>query len=149
MRATTRSPACLEWSSVLLLLDTHIALWALEDSPNLPARARELILDAGNQVFVSVASIWEIQIKHAVHPDRMVVGGQRFWELCQRAGYDLLPIEVGHVLRLSGLARAEGARPHNDPFDRILVCQASSEGMWLVTHDSLIPDYRESCILFV
>ncbi|MDO4798655.1 MAG: type II toxin-antitoxin system VapC family toxin [Coriobacteriales bacterium] len=132
-----------------LLLDTHIALWALEDSPRLPARARELILDASNQVFVGVASIWEVQIKHAAHPNRMVVDGPRFCALCQQAGYELVPIEAGHVLRLARITRAEGSRPHNDPFDRILLCLAIEENMRFVTHDSLIPDYEETCVLLV
>lgn len=132
-----------------LLLDTHIVLWALEDSSRLPALARELILDANNQVFVSVASVWEVQIKHAAHPDRMVVDGLRFCELCQQAGYELVPIEASHVLRLAGLTRAEGSRPHNDPFDRILLCLAAEENMRFVTHDSLIPAYEEPCVLFV
>lgn len=134
---------------MLLLLDTHIAIWALEDSARLPRRARELILDATNHVYVSVASVWEVQIKHAAHPDRMVVNGKRFYELCQQAGYELVPIDAKHVLHLANLKREATAKPHNDPFDRILVCQAAQENMRLVTHDSLIVDYKEPCILFV
>ena len=132
-----------------LLLDTHIALWALADSPQLSPRARELILDMNNQIYLSVASIWEVQIKHAAHPDRMLVTSERFCELCQRAGDELLSIGKRHVLHLAALSRMDGAKPHKDPFDRILVCQAAEENMKLVTHDSLIVGYDEPCVLFV
>ena len=132
---------------MLLLLDTHIVLWALTDSPRLPKYAKDLILDAKNQIFVSVASLWEVEIKHCSHPDRMAVDGKRFCDLCGKAGFESLPIETKHVLRLSGLTRAPDAKPHNDPFDRILVCQAAEEGMRLVTHDSLVSSFDEPCIL--
>lgn len=130
-----------------LLLDTHIVLWAFTDSPRLPKHAKDLILNAKNQVFVSVASLWEVEIKHGSHPDRMVVDGKRFCDLCGKAGFELLPIEAKHALRLSNLTRMPGAKPHNDPFDRILVCQAAEEGMRLVTHDALVAGYDEPCIL--
>lgn len=79
----------------------------------------------------------------------MLVTGERFCELCQRSGYVPLPIGKRHVLHLAALSRTDGAKPHKDPFDRILVCQAAEENIKLVTHDSLIVGYDEPCILFV
>ena len=54
-----------------LLLDTHIVIWALADDPKLPQQARELLLDAGNDPFVSAVSLWEVVIKRALHPHEM------------------------------------------------------------------------------
>ena len=61
----------------------------------------------------------------------------------------MLSINAEHVLRLPELARKENAKPHNDPFDRILICQAAEENMRLVTHYALIGDYTEPSVLLV
>ena len=73
-----------------LLLDTHILLWALEDSPRLPERARSLIAAPSNQVYVSPIALWEIELKHAAHPDRMPCGARQISTFCQQAGYATL-----------------------------------------------------------
>ena len=75
-----------------LLLDTHVALWALTDDPRLARKARDLILDIRSEVFVSVASLWEIAIKHQLGRGDMPVSGARAAELFQAAGYSELPI---------------------------------------------------------
>ena len=62
-------------------------------------------------------------------------------------GFSILSIQDSHVRMLETLKRAEHSKPHNDPFDRILIAQAKAEGILFVTHDSLIPDYNEDCIL--
>lgn len=61
----------------------------------------------------------------------------------------MLPVCDQHVYELETLTREEGAPPHNDPFDRILISQAKADGMKFVTHDSLIPQYNEGCIVTV
>lgn len=132
-----------------ILLDTHIALWALSDDPKLPGQARLLIEDVGNSVFVSAASSWEIAIKHAAHPDKMFIGGSEFMALCAGAGYVELPVAGRHVAALETLRRSEDSPAHNDPFDRIMVAQAKADGLLLVTHDSLVAAYEEDCVLFV
>lgn len=121
-----------------LLLDTHIALWAIADSPRLPQRARELILDAGNSVSVSAASVWEIAIKHALGRGDMPISGEQALEWFRASGYTLLPIEAQH-------AAAVGQLPehHADPFDRLLVAQALTEPLRLLTHDRALEAYGE------
>ena len=130
-----------------LLLDTHILIWALNEDPRLPEKAKEMILDEDNAVYYSSVSIWEISIKHANHPENVEFTGKELSQFCQEAGY--LPVEMRdkHVFALETITRAEGAPPHNDPFDRMLIAQAKAENMSFITHDTRIHYYEEKCII--
>ncbi len=119
-----------------LLLDTQIVLWALTGSKRLGPVARELIADPANEVHVSTASLWEIAIKHALGRGDMPVSGTRAAELCARAGYRELPIAWRHAALLDALPPL-----HADPFDRILVAQASAEPMRLLSRDAAVASY--------
>lgn len=117
-----------------LLLDTHVLLWALENSSELSGPARDAIVDGKNMVFVSAASVWEISIKKAIGkldaPDNLI-------EEIKLHRFTKLDIEFEH-------AELAGQLPliHKDPFDRMLVAQASVEKLVLITRDELIPKYR-------
>ncbi len=130
-----------------LLLDTHILIWALNEDPRLPEKAKEMILDPNNVVYYSAVSVWEISIKHANHPDNVEFTGRELSQFCQDAGF--LPVEMRdkHVLALETIRRAAGAPPHHDPFDRMLIAQAKAENMSLITHGALLPYYEEKCII--
>lgn len=130
-----------------LLLDTHILIWALNEDPRLPVKARTLILDPDNAIYYSPVSIWEVAIKHAIHPEHIVFTGKELSQYCQEAGF--LPVEMRdkHVYALETLTRSAGAPAHHDPFDRMLVAQAKAENLSFLTHDSLIPYYDEKCII--
>ena len=130
-----------------ILLDTHILLWALSGDSRLPVKAEKLILDNKNEIFYSY--VWEIELKHLAHPEELSVTAEKISVYCLQAGFQSLPIKEKHIFALGNLEREEGAPPHKDPFDRILICQASTEGMLFVTHDSLIPAYKEPCIIAV
>ena len=132
-----------------LLLDTHILIWALNDDSRLPARARQLILDSNNDIYYSTVSIWEVSIKHALHPDNISFSGRELSLFCKEAGFQSVEIRDAHVYALETITRSINAPSHNDPFDRMLVAQAKSENMLLITHDSQIPYYQESCIVKV
>ena len=132
-----------------LLLDTHVLLWALADDPRLPSQARTLITNPHNQPFFSVVSLWEIAIKHQAHPDKLFIDAEQVFNWCQQADFGCLQIAERHVLALSTLRYEEGRPPHNDPFDRIMLCQAKVDGLVLVTRDSLLPNYLEGCVLRV
>ncbi len=132
-----------------LLLDTHILIWALNDDHRLPGKARELILDKSNVLYYSTVSVWEIAIKHASHPENVEFTGKELSQFCQEAGFLSVEVRDKHVHALETIRRTEGAPPHHDPFDRMLIAQAKAENMSLVTHDSLIPYYSESCIIAV
>jgi PIN domain nuclease of toxin-antitoxin system len=127
-----------------LLLDTHVALWAITDNPNLPAKARELVADPANLVTVSVASIWEISIKHALargRPNDMPISGAEATSYFRSAGYILLNISPEHAAAVEHLPHL-----HADPFDRMLVAQALAEPLRLLTHDLKVAAYSDSII---
>lgn len=132
-----------------ILLDTHILIWALNEDSRLPERARELILDENNDIYYSSVSVWEVSIKHANHPDNVEFTGRELAQYCREAGF--LPVEMRdqHVFALETITRPEGAPPHHDPFDRMLIAQAKAEKMSFVTHNSLLPYYKEKCIVAV
>ena len=127
----------------------HIAIWAVLDSAELPEEARSIILDEENEIYYSVASVWEITIKHMVYPETFLYSGKHLEKGCEANGFISLPIYNRHAAELETLARQKYAPPHKDPFDRILLAQSKSEGMKFMTHDTLIPYYNESFVIIV
>lgn len=128
-----------------LLLDTHMLLWALTGDELLPAGARTLIADPENPLFVSAASIWEIAIKHRLQrgsPNDMPISGAEALDHCRRAGYAILPITGVHAAAVDALPLH-----HADPFDRMLVAQAISEPLRLITHDARLAAYGNMVLL--
>ncbi len=124
-----------------LLLDTHVALWAITDSPKLSQKARDLIAEPKTTVWISVASLWEIAIKHSLGRGDMPVSSLDAMRYFRESGYRFLAIEAEHAVAVEGLAAH-----HQDPFDRILVAQALVEPMRLMTHDSLVALYSDTII---
>lgn len=121
-----------------LLLDTHTFLWWITDSPELSVRVRDAIRNPENELFLSVASAWEMAIKvdlgrlHLpVRPDRFIPN-----QLAKNA-IESLPIQMGHALNVSRLPLI-----HRDPFDRIIISQAILEKMPVVTRDADIAKYK-------
>lgn len=121
-----------------LLLDTHVALWAIADSPRLSAAARQLILAPRATVWISAASIWEIAIKHQLGRGDMPISGTDAIGYFRAAGYQFLPVEPEHAAAVETL----GAH-HQDPFDRLLAAQAQVEPMRLLTHDPMLARYGD------
>lgn len=124
-----------------LLLDTHVALWAITDSPRLPASARGLIASPRNTVWVSAASLWEIAIKHSLGRGDMPVSGEEALGYFRASGYRILPVEAEHAVAVAALPPH-----HQDPFDRLLVAQALAEPMRLMSHDAHIARYSDTVI---
>lgn len=129
-----------------LLLDTHVALWAIVDDVKLPAAIRALIEDPANEIMVSAVSVWEIAVKHGLARGgrtSMPVSGDTALGLFRSAGYTLLPVSPEHA------AAVEHLPPHHgDPFDRLLIAQALTEPLRLVSHDPMIARYGEMVISF-
>ncbi len=132
-----------------ILLDTHIILWALTNDERLSQKAEMIISKTENEIWYSAASVWEVTIKYMNHPDHMPISGKQLSQYCHRAGYQMLPVKECHVHALERLRRMENAPMQKDPFDRILISQAKAENMMFITHDSLLPWYREECIIAV
>lgn len=128
------------------LLDSHILIWALFADEKLPQEAFTVINDPKNEIYYSVASVWEIGIKHNKSPEKMPISSQLLAEGCDKADMRSLPITREHVIAVTCLSRAKNTPPHNDPFDRILIAQAKTEGMTFLTHDHLLKDYNEACV---
>ncbi len=128
-----------------LLLDTHIALWAIVDDPRLPSMARGLIRDASNEVYISAASVWEIAIKYSLargRPNDMPLSGSAALGFFRQSGYRLLDITAAHAASVGNLPAH-----HADPFDRVLVAQALTEPLRLVTHDRVVGGYSDTIIV--
>ena len=130
-----------------LLLDTHIAIWALNDDPALSEKARDLILDADNTIYYSTVSVWEVLLKHSRRPYNIPFDEKDFSEGCREAGFIPLGLADKHILAVRTLSRPTDIKQHNDPFDRLLVAQAKVENLSFLTHDELIPGYEEKCII--
>ena len=125
-----------------LLLDTHVALWAITDSPRLSASARTLILTPRANIWISAASIWEIAIKYALGRGDMPVSSEEAMTYFRASGYRFLAIEPEHAMAVANLPSH-----HQDPFDRLLVAQAQVEPMRLLTADRLVARYSDTIIL--
>lgn len=124
-----------------LLLDTHVALWAIADDSRLSAAARLLIETSTNEVLVSAVSVWEIAIKHALGRGDMPISAAQALAFFQQAGFSLLAVSAAHAAAVEALPAI-----HADPFDRLLVAQAFHEPLRLLTHDVTVARYGGSII---
>ena len=122
-----------------ILIDTHLLLWAA--AGELPVQAKRYIEDEGNTLLFSPASIWEVVIKRGLGREDFVVDPASFYHGLVSAGYLELPITGRHSLLVSALPML-----HKDPFDRILIAQAASEGIPFLTSDWLVSQYAGSII---
>jgi PIN domain nuclease of toxin-antitoxin system len=116
-----------------LLLDSHVLLWFASTDPALAAAADAAIVDGANQVLVSVASVWELELKRT---KGLLQTPEDVGARLNRAGFDLLEIRLDHVVRA-----AELPLHHRDPFDRLLVAQAQATAATLVTADVAMQSY--------
>ena len=119
-----------------LLLDTHLLLWAAGEPNRLPAAARRLIGNSENELLFSAASLWEIAIKCGLGREDFQVDGRLLRRGLLDNGYIDLPVTGEHAVAIDGLPPI-----HKDPFDRILVAQATVEGITLLTVDPLVAKY--------
>lgn len=132
-----------------LLLDTHIALWAILDDELLPQKARDLILNTANEIYYSSVSTWEVLLKHSSDPKNLYITVKQFIERCQYSGFISVNLSDKHISAVETLARSENAPEHKDPFDRLLLSQAKTENLFFVTHDKKFSDYNEDCVIIV
>lgn len=121
-----------------LLLDTHILLWWLAASARLSKSAHRAVTESF-RVYVSVASIWEIGIKCALGK---LETPENLEEELRNSSFSTLPIQVSHAIAAGKLPRH-----HDDPFDRMLVAQASLESLTLLTADVRLRDYNVPILL--
>lgn len=121
-----------------LLLDTHVLLWAIYQPARIPENWVTRLVDRGNQVFFSAASIWEIAIKASLERPDFIHDAQRTLQLARQTGFAELPVSSEAALRVGHLPWH-----HSDPFDRLLIAQAQQMPARLLTADSQLPVYSE------
>jgi PIN domain nuclease of toxin-antitoxin system len=121
---------------VKLLLDTHLLLWAAGMPDRLSESARELIESPAHELVFSAASLWEVTIKAGLGRDDFRVDSRLLRRGLLDNGYTELPITSAHAVTVGSLPLL-----HRDPFDRLLVAQALTEGITLLTADALVAQY--------
>jgi PIN domain nuclease of toxin-antitoxin system len=120
-----------------LLLDTQALLWWLEDSPRLGRHAHDSMADPATAIWISAVSAWEIVIKIAAGRLRAVEAPEvSITREMDSLGFQPLPVTIPHALAVGSLPPH-----HNDPFDRMLIAQARSDGLTIVTSDSVFERY--------
>lgn len=119
-----------------LLLDTHLLLWAAGAPEQLPAAARQLLEDPQNELLFSAASLWEIAIKRGLGRSDFQVDARVLRRGLLDNAYQELAITSEHAVSIDSLPAI-----HKDPFDRILVAQATVEGIILLTADASVAQY--------
>lgn len=119
-----------------LLLDTHTFLWAITDDPKLGPLSRDLIINQASAVFLSHVSLWEIAIKHTLARGDMPLSAHEAIAWVEPSGFAFLPIDLPHLLALEQLPLH-----HRDPFDRLLVAQAISGALTLLSADAAFTAY--------
>ena len=119
-----------------LLVDTHLLIWAAVAVQKLPSEAVQLMSDPDNRLHFSTASLWEIAIKFAQGRPDFTVDPAPLRAGLLANGYLELPVEGRHCLAIPTLPPV-----HGDPFDRMLVAQAMTEGMQLLTADRRVAAY--------
>ena len=121
----------------MILLDTVSFLWIVNGSNNLSKKAKSTYLNKNNKVYLSSISVWEIIVKYKLgkiplsHPPNEYIPKQRFTH-----DIETLPLEESDVLELESLPKI-----HNDPFDRMLICQAKAKNLTILTPDKIIKKY--------
>lgn len=125
-----------------LLLDTHVAIWSLTAIQRLPLEINQMLANRSNDVFVSAASVWEIAIKFRLRrKDSPPFNGEDAIRHFTNVGYDFLNISVAHAAAVGRLDTN-----HADPFDRLLIAQAITEPLTLITRDRNIAAYSPTFI---
>ncbi|HYB49560.1 MAG TPA: type II toxin-antitoxin system VapC family toxin [Burkholderiaceae bacterium] len=124
-----------------LLLDTHIALFAIADDRRLPREAAGRIADEANSICVSAVSVWEIAIKHTLANRSMPISGRQALGYFRQAGYRMLDMRPEHAAAIEDLLAV-----HADPFDKMLVAQAQVEPLNLLTSDTLLVKYGKNVL---
>lgn len=131
-----------------ILIDTHILIWAINDDEKLTDKAREILSDKLNTIFYSPISIWEIELKHKLHPDNMQYGGNEVNNFAEIGGYVEFPLYTKQVIITDKLVRKDDIE-HNDPFDKMLLAQAIANEIYFMTHDKLFSGYDYQNIILV
>lgn len=119
------------------LLDTHTLLWIITDDKQLSIKAKRYFLNKKNEIYLSMASLWEMAIKISLNKLKI---NQSLAEFCKEhiigSNINILDIKIEHLAKLESLKFN-----HQDPFDRMLVCQCARENMTIISKDKIFNKY--------
>ncbi len=118
------------------LLDTHTLIWFLIDDPSIPPATKDEIRNINNECFVSIATLWEIGIKHSLKKLQLKTNLKETFDLIQSYPFSILPVSPNHILQLNSLPLH-----HRDPFDRLLIAKAQTEKLVLISKDKIFSNY--------
>ena len=123
-----------------VLLDTNVLLWLLyDDKKKVSPEIRKLINDDSTKLYVSICSIWEVEIKHLKKPELMPIDGDKLFEALTDTDVQVLNVKYAYINQLKKIAEE---KIHYDPFDQMLIASAISEDLTIVTSDSQIVKYN-------
>ena len=117
------------------LIDTHVALWVFKGEP-ISDKARKILDDAAAEIFVSIASAWEVAIKLSTGKLKYTGGVKTFLDRVKLNEFELFGVEESHIKLLEELEYH-----HRDPFDRLLIAAAIAEDMTFISADENVPKY--------
>lgn len=121
------------------MLDTHVLLWWLQDNARLGQRARSLIADSGNQILLSIATPWEMSVKHRI--GKMDDSGAAVMDALIDQRMAVIDLKPAHLRVLEAMPLH-----HRDPFDHLIIAQAVAEQAIVITDDAMFPEYGVRCI---
>ena len=125
-----------------ILLDTHIAVWAMADHSKLTKDCIDEISNLNNNIYVSLISVWEVAIKNAKHGyKKMPIDENLFVKYSEELEFNILPIKTKHILNIRNIILKNENSSHKDPFDRLLLSQSVCENLTLYTKDTALLNY--------
>jgi len=124
-----------------VIVDTHAAIWFITDNKRLPKSSKEIMEDAKNNCYVSIATLWEMGIKYSLGKLKLKAELKRIFELFFESGFLFLPITPDHILTNASLSFH-----HRDLFDRLIIAQAKREGYALISKDAEFDKYDVNLI---
>ncbi len=119
------------------LIDTHALIWFITDNEKLPRLAKQIIENQDNNCYVSIASFWEIGIKYSLGRLDLNTDLNNIFQIIEDTGFDILPITINQILKNASLEFH-----HQDPFDRIIISQAITENLTIISKDSQFDKYN-------
>jgi PIN domain nuclease of toxin-antitoxin system len=122
---------------MIYLIDTHALIWFITDSDKLPHKSRQIIENKENFCFVSIATFWEIGIKYSLGRIDLTSDLKTIFQIIEETGFDILPITVNQILTNTSLEFH-----HQDPFDRMIIAQAKTENMTIISKDRQFENYN-------
>ena len=121
------------------LLDTCTLIWLIYNNNRIPNKIKKIIDDSDNEVYVSMSSFWEIEIKHQKNQNFMPISSNDIANVIEDTKIRLIDIHLGHLRELGDIVKQN---IHNDPFDHLLLATARHEGLVLLTHDEMVSKYQ-------